>query len=119
MTSSTMTTCNRGDIVIVLYPFSDGSGTKPRPAVVVSADKLNTSLRDVIVAMITTQLSGSPSFCEFDLADWSALGLRNPSRVRLNRLASIEARNIKSCISQLGAADLTALNSNLTSALGL
>jgi len=39
---------NRGDVVEVDWPFTDLSGTKPRPAVVVQADYLNGLVDDTI-----------------------------------------------------------------------
>jgi mRNA-degrading endonuclease toxin of MazEF toxin-antitoxin module len=43
---------NRGDVVEVDWPFSDLSGTKPRPAVVVQADFLNGLIDDTIYVKI-------------------------------------------------------------------
>jgi len=37
---------NRGDVVLVDWPFSDLSGSKLRPAIVVQADFLNGLLDD-------------------------------------------------------------------------
>lgn len=42
-----------GDIVLVDYPFSDRTGSKVRPALVVRADSLNHRIADTIVAAIT------------------------------------------------------------------
>ena len=47
----------RGDIALVLFPNSDLRTTKKRPALVVQADNLNTGLPQLIVAMITSNLS--------------------------------------------------------------
>jgi len=47
----------RGDVVLVDYPFSEGGGSKVRPALVVLADSYNRKLSHTIVAMI----SSSPS----------------------------------------------------------
>jgi mRNA interferase MazF len=44
---------NRGDVVEVNWPFSDLSGTKTRPAVVVQADFLNGLIDDTIFVKIT------------------------------------------------------------------
>jgi mRNA interferase MazF len=54
---------SRGDVVLVLFPNSDLSTAKARPALVVQADDLHTGLSQVIVAMITSQMSraGHPS----------------------------------------------------------
>src|SRR5206468_2047496 len=46
----------RGDVVLVLFPHSDLSTAKLRPALVVQADNLQTGLPRVIVAMITSRL---------------------------------------------------------------
>ena len=43
---------NRGEIVEVDWPFTDLSGTKPRPAVVVQADYLNGLIDDTIYVKI-------------------------------------------------------------------
>lgn len=39
----------RGDVVLVDYPFSDRTGSKVRPCLVVQADYNNTRLDDTIV----------------------------------------------------------------------
>lgn len=43
----------RGDIILADLPFSDGSGSKIRPALVVQSDRNNARLDDVILALIT------------------------------------------------------------------
>jgi mRNA-degrading endonuclease toxin of MazEF toxin-antitoxin module len=43
----------RGDIVEVDWPYSDLSGTKVRPAIVVQADFLNGVIDDTILVKIT------------------------------------------------------------------
>lgn len=47
----------RGDVVLVLFPDSNLRTAKRRPALVVQADNLNTGLRQVLVAMITSNMS--------------------------------------------------------------
>ena len=49
-------TSKRGDVVLVLFPHSDLRTAKPRPALVVQADNLQTGLPQVIVAMISSKL---------------------------------------------------------------
>src|SRR4051812_8311673 len=48
---------SRGDVVLVDYPFSSGSGAKRRPALVVQNDTDNARLLSTIVAMITSNTS--------------------------------------------------------------
>lgn len=49
------TTFRRGQVVVVEVPFSDHSGTKPRPAMIVSADDFHRGLPDIIVCPISSQ----------------------------------------------------------------
>ena len=46
----------RGDIILVPFPFSDQSGQKVRPVLVVSNDHYNNSCDDLIVCGITSRL---------------------------------------------------------------
>ena len=53
----------RGDIVLVLFPNSDLTTAKTRPAIIVQSNNLQTGLPQIIVAMITSQMfrAGHPS----------------------------------------------------------
>ena len=43
----------RGDVVLVAFPYSDGSRGKIRPALVIQSDRNNNRLANTIIAMIT------------------------------------------------------------------
>lgn len=45
----------QGDIVLIPFPFSDQSGSKPRPAIIISNRNVNKT-RDVILAQISSLL---------------------------------------------------------------
>src|SRR5713226_7069237 len=51
---------NRGDVVLVDWPFSDLTGTKLRPAVVVQADYLNGLIDDTIFVKVQGRLYAIP-----------------------------------------------------------
>src|SRR5712692_3240125 len=51
---------NRGDVVEVDWQYSDLSGSKTRPAIVVQADFLNGLIDDTILVQITTTRHGIP-----------------------------------------------------------
>jgi mRNA interferase MazF len=49
---------NRGDVVQVNWPFTDQTGSKSRPAVVVQADYLTAIIDDTILVQITSKIHG-------------------------------------------------------------
>lgn len=42
-----------GDIVLVPFPFTDQTGTKKRPAVIISSAACNQARRDLVIMAIT------------------------------------------------------------------
>jgi len=44
----------RGEVVLVDFPYSDNTGSKVRPALVVQVEALNQRLDDTILALITS-----------------------------------------------------------------
>ena len=80
------TSYKRGDVVLVPFPFTDLSSTKQRPALVVSADHLNATRDDLLVAAITSQIPVMLAADEF-MIPTSALvecGLPKASVLRLS-----------------------------------
>ena len=45
-----------GDVVLVPFPFTDQSGAKKRPAVVVSIAGYNTNRKDIVIMAITSHV---------------------------------------------------------------
>jgi mRNA interferase MazF len=52
---------NRGDVVEVDWPFSDLTGSKTRPALVIQADFLNALIDDTILVQITSTRHAIPN----------------------------------------------------------
>lgn len=68
---------NRGDVVIVDWPFSDLSGSKLRPAVVAQADFLNGLVDDTIYVKVQSQQYAIPGTeVELDPAAETLSGLQ-------------------------------------------
>jgi len=44
-----MTRYNRGDVILVPFPFSDQTTTKKRPAVIISSDTYNNISQDLLL----------------------------------------------------------------------
>jgi mRNA interferase MazF len=74
-----------GAIVLTDFPFTDLSASKRRPALVLSAD--NNRRTDVIVAYITSIPRADPD--SMPIAPAAGNGLKVPSRVRFDKLATI------------------------------
>jgi mRNA interferase MazF len=89
---------NRGDVVVVPFPFQDKPGEKVRPAVVVQSDAENRRLANTVLAMVTGNLAeaGRPTVVLIDprTADGAGSGLAGPSLVKCGNLATIRQRRV-------------------------
>lgn len=83
----------RGDVLLVLFPNSDLVTAKPRPALVLQADNLDTGLSQTIVAMITSKMfrANHPSRVSILLStpEGQLSGLLSDSVVMTDNLATI------------------------------
>ena len=71
-------TFRRGQVVVVNVPFSDRSGVKPRPALVIRAEMFHRPLPDLIVCPIVKRALGSlstPDLARVETGLCQALGL--------------------------------------------
>jgi mRNA interferase MazF len=115
--SSTGTTYRRGDVVLLPMDFTDRSGSKVRPAVVVSTEEYNEG-PDVLIASITSNRQPLPHPGDHRIQEWKAAGLLKPSLVQ-TKLATVEAPMIRRKLGALEAEDLAAFEDGLREALGL
>jgi mRNA interferase MazF len=113
--------CDRGDVVLVLFPDSNLRTAKRRPALVVQADQLATGLAQTIVAMITSNLAraGHPSRVLIPLAaaESRQMGLLTDSVIMTDNLATILETEIDRVIG--ACADMTPVDAALRHTLGL
>jgi mRNA interferase MazF len=54
-------TLQRGDVVLVPFPFTDLTRQKARPAVVISSERVNATSADVILVAISSKLPTTPN----------------------------------------------------------
>ena len=109
-----MPSYSKNEVVLVRYPFSNLSGSKVRPAVVVNEPHVS---QDVIIVPLTSKVS-SLLAGEFVLADWSKAGLNVPSAVKRGLFAVHQSLVAKS-IGKLSDADAKSLENSLREWLGL
>jgi mRNA interferase MazF len=91
------------DIVKVPFPCTDRPVRQRRPALVVSADELETDHGLLWVLMITSAENRGWSG-DIPVSDLSAAGLPAPSIVRTEKIATIEARDAEA-LGKLPVAD--------------
>lgn len=94
----------KGDIVLITFPFTDLSGTKLRPAVILSETGF-----DITVCFITTQLQWKES-TDLLLAPTSQNGLRKQSLVRISKMATLDKALAKGLLGKLDQTELDELN---------
>ncbi|OIP03019.1 MAG: hypothetical protein AUJ96_15400 [Armatimonadetes bacterium CG2_30_66_41] len=69
-----------GDVVLAPFLCSEETGTKRRPALVLSSGAYHTGRQETIIAAITSNVD-SVLVGDHVIADWRGAGLRFPSKV--------------------------------------
>jgi len=77
-----MTGYDFGDVLLVPFPFTDQTGAKQRPAVVVSSARYRRERPDLILMPITSQDQGSTRFGDMTIADTTDAGLLMPGVIK-------------------------------------
>jgi mRNA interferase MazF len=108
----------RGDVVLVPFPFSDLSATKVRPAVVVSSTLYHTTEPDLILAAITSKITAAIGPLDYVLGDWQAAGLRYPSAFK-PVVFTLDPVRVLHRVGVLTPLDLTEVDQRLRRALEL
>jgi mRNA interferase MazF len=97
---------SRGQIVLARFPFTDGTGTKLRPLLVLA--EIPGAYRDVLVMFITSQLGQAAQGLDVVLTQshpaFDSSGLKTPSVFRIAKVASISDRVVVGTLGYLNAA---------------
>ena len=112
---------NRGDVVLFDFPFSDRTGSKLRPAVVVQADQFNHSIDDTILALITRTRRGSVTEVLIDVTtpDGKQAGIRHTSVIDCKNLLTADQKFIHATAGTLSGNLILQLDECLRLAIGL
>ena len=89
---------NRGDIVVVASrsPYTG----KPRPALVVQSDLFNPTHASIAVCLISTDFVDASLF-RVAVAPGDQTGLKQPSQIMVDKLASLPREQISSVIGRV------------------
>ena len=112
-----MTTSERGQVVLVRFVFTDQSGAKQRPVLILSTRLFHSGRREVIVAAITSNV-GRLLVGDHKIRAWRQAGLPRPSVVT-GILRTVKRDMIVGSLGELTASDLGAVERHVRESLGL
>ena len=98
---------NKSDIVLIPFPFSDLTGNKLRPAIILISTNL-----DVTVCFITTQFQLHSGF-DITINPSKQNGLKKASLLKTSKLATVDKNLILGRIGKLEEKYLKLLNQKL------
>jgi len=114
---------NRGDVILVRFPFPSGARGKKRPAVVVQADAYGQTVQTLVVAQVTTNLvmarDAACLFIDVATPEGQATGLLSNSVVSGLLLATVKSDRVEQIIGVLSDTMKQKLNDCLKAALEL
>ncbi len=105
---------SKPEVVLVRYPFSDLTGTKVRPAVVVSASHVS---QDLLIVPLTSKTGGLLAG-EFVLAEWKKAGLNVETAVKRG-VYTVKETLVSKRVGKLEDRDAQLLEQSLRDWLGL
>jgi len=117
-------TAQRGEIVLVDYPFSDQTGSKVRPALVVQDDAWNKRWKYTILAVITSsrrRVTGAATQFVLTQSDpeFGQSGLRMDSLVQCEILVTYEQSRILRTLGRLSEDCMRQIDVCLKSTFGI
>ncbi len=103
-----MTDFKPSDVVLIPFPFTDLSESKPRPALILGNEKVCKELPDIILCQITSRKLRytNPGLGDVPLNEWKEAGLLLPSTVRLVKLATLSKEKVLAKLGALTAVDM-------------
>ena len=104
---------NKGDIVLIPFPFTDLSGIKMRPALILVSGEL-----DITVSFITTQLKWEEPF-DVKIEPTDSNGLKRISLIRLSKLATLDKGLALGKLGHLSQDEITKINNRLIALFNL
>lgn len=113
----------RGDVVLVDYPYTGGGGAKVRPALIIQNDRDNQRLANTVIVQITslTRRALEPTQLLIELAtlEGQQSGLRQDSVVNCVNLLTLDKGKVLRKLGTLPASLMQRVNDCLKTALDL
>lgn len=112
------TTCNRGDVILVPFQYTDQPLAKRRPALVLSSSTYHQGRNEVIIAALTSRIRSPLLVGDYMIKQWRQAGLPKPS-VATAILRTVKTGMIVHRVGSLGREDMAAIEKQIKSVLGL
>ena len=115
---------NRGDVVLIDYPYSDAAGSKVRPVLVAQSEARNALLTNTVVAMITKNTSrvgidSTQVLIDISTPDRALSGLTLTSAVTCGNLFTLHEDLVRRKIGDLPTVLMRQVDDALKAALDL
>lgn len=93
---------SRGDVVVVIFPTTDGRNAKARPAIVVQSDRFQSEFSQFVMIPITSHVRRLDIGCRIRIrsgsTEYRQMALLTDSLVMVDKPATIEAVLIRAAI---------------------
>lgn len=111
-----MTNYKQQDIILVDFGFSEETGSKKRPALIISSNNYHKNRQEVIIAAITSNIK-RVLFGDTKIDGWKEAGLLYPSLVT-GIIRTIKDNVILRKLGILSKSDLQKVQENLRKSMG-
>ena len=112
-----MTEYSRGDVVLVSFVFTDETGVRQRPAVIISSNAYHSGREEAIIAAITSR-TDRVLVGDHLISHWREAGLLFPS-VATGIIRTIKQVMVTQKLGTMPEDDLEEIDKQLSVALGL
>jgi len=112
-----MTSSEQGDVVLVRFVYTDETGAKRRPAVILSTDDYHQGRQEAIIAAITSNVQRL-LVGDHLIEGWQEAGLLFPSVVT-GIIRTIRQATIERQLGKMPADDMQAIQNKMRYILGL
>jgi len=103
----------KGDIVLIPFPFTDLTGVKNRPAII-----LYSSDEDVVICFLTTQLKWRTDF-DLTILPNNYNGIKKESLIRVTKIVTLSKSLVIGKIGSLQNEEIQLLNKSIIKAFKL
>lgn len=115
--STPTTSFSRGDVVVVLFPTTDGRNANARPAIIVRSDRLQSDFPQFVMVPITSKVHRSDLGCRIRVlsgsTEYQRMALLTDSLVMVDKPATIEGSLIRAMIGSCPVGVMTRIDSAL------